>query len=132
MVCAGGSKTACRLVGIDERAAFYKPYVDANFQYACLDTLPGFKRERLGNSFDLGGQVYLMQESQNVMTQIILFAIFFVQADIEDRDARQGAGLGLAISKAYAEMLGGEIWVESEKGKGSSFYFTIPFVVKSE
>jgi CheY-like chemotaxis protein len=33
--------------------------------------------------------------------------------------------LGLSISKAYVEMLGGEIWVESEEGKGSSFYFTI-------
>ncbi len=35
--------------GIDEREAFYKPYVDANFQYAYLDIVPGFKQERLGN-----------------------------------------------------------------------------------
>ncbi len=56
-------------------------------------------------------------------------AIFerFVQADIEDREARQGAGLGLAISKAYVEMLGGEIWVESKIGQGSTFYFTLPY-----
>ncbi len=57
-----------------------------------------------------------------------LQAIFkrFVQADISDKEARQGAGLGLAISKAYVEMLGGKLWVESELGKGSTFYFTIP------
>jgi hypothetical protein len=55
-------------------------------------------------------------------------AIFdrFVQADIEDVRALQGSGLGLSISKAYVEMLGGEIWLESELGKGSTFYFTIP------
>jgi signal transduction histidine kinase/PAS domain-containing protein len=39
----------------------------------------------------------------------------------------EGAGLGLSISKAYVEMLGGEIWVESVVGKGSIFYFTLPY-----
>lgn len=56
-------------------------------------------------------------------------AIFdrFVQADIDDKYAFQGAGLGLSISKAYVEMLGGKIWVESEVGIGSDFKFTVPF-----
>jgi signal transduction histidine kinase/ActR/RegA family two-component response regulator len=51
----------------------------------------------------------------------------FVQADISDEKAFQGAGLGLAISKAYVEMLGGKLWLKSEKGIGSTFYFTLPY-----
>ncbi|MFA5972338.1 MAG: PAS domain S-box protein [Lentimicrobiaceae bacterium] len=51
----------------------------------------------------------------------------FIQADIADIQARQGAGLGLSIAKAFVELLRGKIWVESEQGKGSIFYFTLPF-----
>lgn len=61
-------------------------------------------------------------------------AIFerFIQADIEDTMARQGAGLGLSISKAYVEMMGGQIWVESNEKSGSTFYFTLPCDSSSE
>jgi len=58
-----------------------------------------------------------------------LIVIFdrFIQADISNKMALNGAGLGLSISKAYVEMLGGKIWVESEVGIGSTFYFTLPY-----
>lgn len=48
---------------------------------------------------------------------------------VENTTARQygGSGLGLSISKAYVEMLGGKIWLNSELGKGSTIYFTIPY-----
>jgi len=57
-------------------------------------------------------------------------AIFerFIQADIDDVQARQGAGLGLYIASSYIEMLNGRIWVASEPGKGSAFYFTLPYL----
>jgi len=51
----------------------------------------------------------------------------FIQADISDKHAFQGAGLGLSIAKAYTELLGGRIWLESEEGKGSAFFFSIPY-----
>lgn len=50
----------------------------------------------------------------------------FVQAGTDGTKAVQGSGLGLAISKSYIEMLGGEIWLESEEGRGSTFWFTLP------
>ncbi len=61
-------------------------------------------------------------------------AIFerFIQADVINKMARQGAGLGLSITKAYVEMLGGKIWVESEEDIGTIFYFTLPYNVEQK
>jgi PAS domain S-box-containing protein len=52
----------------------------------------------------------------------------FCQVDGDQAIKQGGSGLGLAISKAYVNMLGGKIWVQSELNKGSRFSFTIPAV----
>jgi PAS domain S-box-containing protein len=56
----------------------------------------------------------------------------FRQGNESHNRSFEGSGLGLSIAKSYVEMLGGEIWVESEEGKYTTFYFTIPYIVESE
>lgn len=51
----------------------------------------------------------------------------FVQADMSLTKPYEGTGLGLSIAKAYVDMLGGKIWLESEPKVGTKFYFTLPY-----
>lgn len=68
--------------------------------FTSADTGPGIPREHLGDIFSQYWQA--------------------------KRTERMGAGLGLPIAKGIIEAHGGRIWVESEPGKGTKFYFTIP------
>jgi PAS domain S-box-containing protein len=86
----------------------------------------------LEGSITLGGQYYnnefvlfvkdtgsgIDQESQNAVFRI------FIQGDVTSTRGYEGSGLGLSIAKGLVELMGGTIRMESEKGKGSSFYVT--------
>lgn len=71
-------------------------------RFAVRDTGPGLSPEEINHLFDA-----------------------FVQTNV-GRSTQQGTGLGLAISRKFAQLLGGDLWVESEVGQGSTFYLDVP------
>ncbi|MBE0651288.1 MAG: response regulator [Bacteroidales bacterium] len=84
---------------------------------------------KTGYDYENGRIVFYVKDTGEGIPESRQKAIFdrFVQADIEDRKAMGGSGLGLSIAKAYAEALGGDLWLEhSAPGKGTEFRFRLP------
>ncbi len=94
----------------DVRVTIARSSVDGHdwIEFAVRDTGIGMTREQLEKIFDP-----------------------FTQADASTTRKYGGTGLGLALSRRFARMMGGEIKVESEKGKGSTFRLRIPAIATS-
>jgi PAS domain S-box-containing protein len=77
---------------------------------------------------------FFVQDSGNGIPKEKHEVIFerFRQADEGHTRKYGGVGLGLPISKGLVNLLGGTIWMESQPGKGSVFYFTIPYKIEKE
>jgi signal transduction histidine kinase len=77
-----------------------KPHQDEHVLFSVTDSGPGIPKENLKDIFNPYWQA--------------------------KRAERMGAGLGLPIARGIVESHGGKIWVESEPGKGTTFFFTLP------
>ncbi len=77
---------------------------------------------------------YYIQDSGQGIKEEDVGKLFgnYQQVDKEKNHFKEGTGLGLSISKQLVELMGGTIGVESEYGKGSTFYFALPQQVCSE
>jgi signal transduction histidine kinase len=80
--------------------------------------------------YDHRQMLFWVKDTGSGMNQGELTQVFewFIKGEHANERVVQGTGLGLTISKLMVELMKGQIWAESEPGKGSTFYFTLPAV----
>ena len=106
------------LVNLSNNAAKFTEEGEIVISAALMEAIDGRMKVRFGVR-DTG--IGLTEEQRGKLFQA------FSQADASTTRKFGGTGLGLTISKKLVEMMGGEIWVESEPGVGSEFIFTVVF-----
>ncbi len=79
-------------------------------------------------SVSSAGQFWQFAVSDNGIgiSDVYLDKIFIIFQRLHNKEEYSGTGIGLAITKKIIESMGGSIWVDSEEGKGSTFYFKLP------
>ncbi|MBU8892776.1 MAG: response regulator [Bacteroidales bacterium] len=84
-----------------------------------------------GYFIEMPNIVFFVRDTGIGLTEPEKEIIFERFRQVEDKMTRRygGSGLGLSISKGIVENLNGKIWVDSENGKGSTFYFTVPYKI---
>jgi signal transduction histidine kinase/CheY-like chemotaxis protein len=90
---------------------------------------------KFGNYLEDGNLIFYVRDTGVGIPEDKLDKIFerFVQGDLSSYEhLYEGSGLGLSIVKAYSALMKGKVWVESEVNKGSTFYFSIPYVPEKE
>ena len=87
-----------------------------------------------GYYFELPQIVFYVKDTGIGLSRFECDVIFERFRQIDDSSTRRygGSGLGLAISKGVIESMHGKIWVESEKSQGSTFYFSIPYLMPKQ
>ncbi len=111
---ADGAKLAEIFTNLVENAAAFVPETggkiqitgkseDGFVQFSVVDNGPGIPKDGIDSLFKK-----------------------FYQIDTSHTRKHAGSGLGLTICRGYIEGMNGKIWVESEEGKGTTFFFTIP------
>lgn len=85
----------------------------------------------IGNTFESGDIIFYVKDSGIGIPEEKQNMIFQRFRQVDDTNTRKygGIGLGLSISKEITEKMGGKIWVDSQTGQGSTFYFSIPDIV---